>query len=583
MSKLRLSSVALAIGLVMAPLYSVNAVANDTVTTHLTKGVTNNGIVPARQFVLEQPGELTSVITQQNRSNQPSPLQSTGYWLTKGETVSINVDYTASTAPYLHAFISVPHDRTRKFGRASKIYLSRGSNTFQVPQDGILYIASYYDSIGSDININIASGGKPMPRFILGQNTSADWKAMLSNYSYAPYAEMVGDHMMLTMRRDKAQEYIDAAGPEAVLRLWDKMVNVASEQYGLTDESATSVHHKVRHRFHFIDGVAPAGVINNDECGGEMNAWSWRMQTCGDYALKKVVNTATLNSREGWGPIHELGHMFQMKSMQWTTDMLEVSVNLTSMYIQREFGIPSSTVTNWQEKIFPYLNQATRDYNANDDVFIKLGMFWQLDLTFGKDFYARLARSYRDSGNFPSVDDARQQRFILETSKVSGFNLTPFFEKWGLAVSSATQQQLKQLNQPVIDTPIWENSELSVKYDYSDHAQDEAPAPTPQPDVDTDTDEDSNNNSNNDSNNESNNDSNNESNNDSNNESNNDNTPAYPAWNSGTTYSQPCNKVSYNGKNWANGWWTKGQAPSSSDAYGVWREIGSATMHSQCR
>jgi chitin-binding protein len=60
-----------------------------------------------------------------------------------------------------------------------------------------------------------------------------------------------------------------------------------------------------------------------------------------------------------------------------------------------------------------------------------------------------------------------------------------------------------------------------------------------------------------------------------------DNTVA--AWNATTVYSAPCQKVSYQGKVWVNGWWTRGEAPSAANQWGVWREPGSASAHTACK
>lgn len=56
-----------------------------------------------------------------------------------------------------------------------------------------------------------------------------------------------------------------------------------------------------------------------------------------------------------------------------------------------------------------------------------------------------------------------------------------------------------------------------------------------------------------------------------------------PEWNSATAYEQACQKVKYAGKVWLNGWWTQNNPPGKDGAWGVWREEGSAEMHTQCK
>ncbi|MCC3704522.1 M66 family metalloprotease [Rouxiella badensis] len=56
-----------------------------------------------------------------------------------------------------------------------------------------------------------------------------------------------------------------------------------------------------------------------------------------------------------------------------------------------------------------------------------------------------------------------------------------------------------------------------------------------------------------------------------------------PAWDSAKTYTKSCVKVSYNGKVWLNGWWTRGEKPNNSGEWGVWRQEGSKNMHLSCK
>ncbi|TJZ77256.1 hypothetical protein [Chitiniphilus eburneus] len=48
-----------------------------------------------------------------------------------------------------------------------------------------------------------------------------------------------------------------------------------------------------------------------------------------------------------------------------------------------------------------------------------------------------------------------------------------------------------------------------------------------------------------------------------------------PAWNSTATYATPNNSVSLDGRNYQNKWWTKGDNPTQSGEWGVWKDVGS--------
>ncbi|MGL6041795.1 MAG: hypothetical protein ACRC01_11460, partial [Deefgea sp.] len=46
------------------------------------------------------------------------------------------------------------------------------------------------------------------------------------------------------------------------------------------------------------------------------------------------------------------------------------------------------------------------------------------------------------------------------------------------------------------------------------------------------------------------------------------------AWNSATQYTKPNTKVSYNGRNFSNKWWTVNETPSTAAQWGVWKDEG---------
>lgn len=59
--------------------------------------------------------------------------------------------------------------------------------------------------------------------------------------------------------------------------------------------------------------------------------------------------------------------------------------------------------------------------------------------------------------------------------------------------------------------------------------------------------------------------------------------PVEGAWDAKKIYDKECTKVSHNGKEWMNGWWTQGKEPGSDGQWGTWRVLGSAEMHTQCK
>jgi chitodextrinase len=412
-------------------------------------------IVPPRALTLDQPGDIGTLRAAQLRSFNHTPFQSTGYWVQPGDTLVVNYVYNG-LAPnkqpeiWLHSI----DDDTWNYDSDQKIKLNVGSNTIVSTVKGAVYVAAFNAPTGGELKVEILSGGRVMPRFVLGQHTPANWQAMLAAYGDAPYGELVGNRIMLTATMAKVKKHVD--DPVALMTLWDQIVGLANEQYGLKAGNA-SPHIPTPHRFHYVE-LPPYD--------GWMYSWQYRMASASaDGAISPVLNSKTLREG-GWGPWHELGHQYQMSTFTWT-DQTEVTVNLTSAYVQRALGQPSRyEVEGTWTNTFAYLKQGTRDFAAQKDLFVRATMFWQLDLTFGRDFYAKLGTNYRNLpvAQRPSGDDAEKQMFIIETSRVAGYDLTPFFNAWGIPVTAATQTKLSGMALKTLTDPIWLNRDSNVAY-----------------------------------------------------------------------------------------------------------------------
>lgn len=415
----------------------------------------SGSIVPSRQITLEQPGSIGTLRAAQLRSFNHTPFQSTGYWVQSGDVLVVSYYHTGATPNRLpEIWIHSIDDDTWGYDSDQKVKLVVGSNTITATKTGAVYVSVFNDPTGGEMKVEIVSGGRAMPRFKLGEHTAAQWQQMLANYGGAPYAELVGRRIMLTATMAKAKLHVD--DPVKLMTLWDQIVDLADEQYGMKPGLAAP-HTATPHRFHYVE-LPPYD--------GWMYSWQYRMASASaDGAIRPVLNSDTLRT-DGWGPWHELGHQYQISSFTWA-DQTEVTVNLTSAYVQRALGQPSryETQGTWT-KTFAYLNQASRSFDTQSDLFVRATLFWQLDLAFGRDFYARLGTHYRNlpAAQRPGTDAAKKQTFIIETSRVAGYNLTPFFTQWGIAVDAATQGTLAGMGLKTLTQPIWLNRDSNVQY-----------------------------------------------------------------------------------------------------------------------
>lgn len=158
-----------------------------------------------------------------------------------------------------------------------------------------------------------------------------------------------------------------------------------------------------------------------------------------------------------WGQAHEVGHMNQTGDFRWY-GVGEVTNNIMSKYITVTiFGQPSRTE---RESLYACPNN-NRYANAFNMILVpkksqpesengeRLIPLWQLQLYFGNilgrtpdkdankggfypDVYEYFRTHTRASTNFGDTSAGLEQtEFPFIASKVAGFDLTEFFEKWG--------------------------------------------------------------------------------------------------------------------------------------------------------
>ncbi|WP_338974141.1 M60 family metallopeptidase [Spiroplasma endosymbiont of Tricholauxania praeusta] len=123
-----------------------------------------------------------------------------------------------------------------------------------------------------------------------------------------------------------------------------------------------------------------------------------------------------------------------------------VTVNISALWVEREFGFQNNLIKSHADKNFD-----------KQSLFVKLGMFWQLDQAFGKWFYSTLNQSCRllDDKLLPTDNELKKQFFIQMTSKIANRNLIPFFAKWGIKADEDTEKIVSKYSK--LTKEIWNN------------------------------------------------------------------------------------------------------------------------------
>ena len=152
---------------------------------------------------------------------------------------------------------------------------------------------------------------------------------------------------------------------------------------------------------------------------------------------------AGANRLFGWGIAHEIGHNMDKLGKA------EITNNIYSIMVQTWDGganlFPSRLeLSGKYSGIFTKVAQGYP--GAANDVFIQLGMYWQLHLAYDSgekplDFYNAFFKAWK-AGTYTAGAQSYDDRVALTAAGVAKRDLTEFFTRWGMTLSDKTKATL---------------------------------------------------------------------------------------------------------------------------------------------
>lgn len=353
-----------------------------------------------------------------------SDFEYTGLYLPPNQTVSLQVE--AIMGKVTPSLVIGTYGLGILEPRSLKLKL--GSNTISDKNGGMLYLR--FPNRSSQARFIFSKNLLQVPTYRLGKTTNADWKKQLAslNPSSVPVAALLGKRELIVVSRQSAVTYQDKNQDE-LLRLLDTTLEIEDTISGLSASQAPS---------------SPYLMVEHDDPTAYFYATDYYTAFLQDD-VRYILDPQVLR-QDGWGVWHELGHMHQQSAWTWAAAD-EVTVNIYSLAVQRFLKQPSRMTENWAEvDTYLALPDAARDYNADStDDFVRLGMFEQLRLAFGDGFYQELHRQTRAERPVTSSDAAKIAYFALKSSQLAQRDLSGFYAKWGLKLSSGTRQKIATL------------------------------------------------------------------------------------------------------------------------------------------
>ena len=180
--------------------------------------------------------------------------------------------------------------------------------------------------------------------------------------------------------------------------------------------------------------------------------------SCGGMAVGRPISLlpegAAGNQLFGWGIAHEIGHNMDKLGKAETTN------NIYSILVQTWDG-DENILPSRLEKSGKYagiFTKVAQGYpGTSNDVFVQLGMYWQLHLAYDDgdkplDFYNKFFKAWK-AGTYTAGASSYDDRVALTAAGVAKRDLTEFFTRWGMSLSDKAKATLAGYQQE--DRAIW--------------------------------------------------------------------------------------------------------------------------------
>lgn len=444
---------------------------NDTIVRNIALDIYNRTYPVEFRIQEFRQYQNPRIMAQINKTNEYSLLDNvTGIVASKGQKLMMYVDMSEGE----NARVKIQNllfPGADGYMKGSSFYdLTPGLNTIIPKNDGLVYVLYHGPEANSGKKIKIHFlTGQVNGYFDVSKHEPSQWKTLLGNTVY-PLFDVLGEKVHMTFPVETFKK--NTPDGAALVKQFDRIISLEHEFMGI-DKYNKSFNN--RHYCHFVTKGYMYATNNRTAYGAK--------------GPEKICNLENLKGIGVFGPAHEMGHCNQIRpGMKWH-GMTEVTNNLYCMYVQTALGMPTRVQKElehpsgmyddcWYERAMTEYFSLGLPHNANPVNHCRLVPFWQLHLYLNGvkrlDFYPDLFELVRNTPN-PDTDGECQLEFIRKTCAISGYNLLPFFEKYGFltlidkevkdyAVRRfvVTQEQIDDLKKEIegkkyrcVDLPIW--------------------------------------------------------------------------------------------------------------------------------
>ncbi|MGP5393240.1 immunoglobulin-like domain-containing protein [Enterococcus hirae] len=401
-------------------------------------------------------GDLYTDYDKERRNTTHNNLEVTGLFLPRGEEITVEVKENPEN-------VSLVIGQYGKYENLNSAPESIGSNPvdYQLTKginhitredsDGMVYIRN--QSYDQTIHVTL-TGGVEVPEFRLGgkNNQATFFQRLNDSTTNVPFFVIEGKYVFGTFQMSELKNITPLSEDRLneLASYWDKVYQLTVECYGFNNQAGYAAEKNMNQRIHIANPDSGAGYAYATN-----NYISFQIDT---GASQDILGSKPTDQQ--WGFWHEMGHTFQTPQYKFD-GMTEVTVNISSMYVQQKLGFPSRLASSSTQKVIDdYFNIDVdkRDFSSlGDELFAQLGMFWSLERVFGLDYYKTVSQLYRtmETRELPSSNDEEIQTMVKVFSQAANRNLVPYFNQWGIKTTAETEKYCQQFKK--LEKEIWKD------------------------------------------------------------------------------------------------------------------------------
>ncbi len=305
---------------------------------------------------------------------------------------------------------------------------------------GTIYIRIPAGSTLGSFNVSI-DNAVLAPYWVQGETDQNLWNSTIRDYP-APWAEVESEFFILSV---PSADLRTLDTPDLTMDFWDQALSMEHNLSGFTPwprvERAT------------FDVQISAGWMHS--------GYPFMAHTASSQG---VLNSSQMWSQGDWGMFHELGH-----NHQWMASTLpgntETTCNLYSVRLMEDLvgldmgqGHGAMSDSSRKSRTETYFQNGAQI--SSWSVWTALETFVQIKEEFGWGPVTAALTEYYTMADSPSGDDEEFNRWVIELSLQTGYNLAPYHEAWGFPLSQETKDDLLHL-------PVWVDDPLRTwVYEY---------------------------------------------------------------------------------------------------------------------